>query len=445
VIQPTSLPIGEDPDDLATALAALERKRSCPTSPKPARLGRAQGRAILVVVLIGLAIGGAVDLIAATSQSHRPAAGENRASVVFSNAESGSCLSWPPNAPDKPSFVRCRDPHMFEVAKPVDKGNLGETCQRTVADYLGARYDPNSKFAVTVLQANDQGDTDVGDRNPLCGLQLPGIDGHPVPFTGRVAELDQSKVWQTGTCLGIDASNQSTDVPVDCASPHALEVVGAVNVADRFPDGPPSEPDQRAFIGEACTRAADAYLSPGTLGAAGLSLHYDTLSAESWSAGSTQVSCNIGKSAAPGWTPLVGDARTQLPATHPPHRTPLPSASEGPPPPVYQEPLIPLGPIPSEAPPSPTATSAPATTTNVPTTTVPPGLSPAPGPLPGPATPPAPGPLPGPATPPAAGPLPGPGTPPSESTGPQPGTVEAPGVPPITPPGPPPGPTPPAG
>ena len=68
-------------------------------------------------------------------------------------------------------------------------------------------------------------------------------------FQGKVAEIDQSKVWPAGTCLGIDPStNQPTDIPVDCAGPHAMEVTGALNVAEKFPNGLPPEPEQDAFI-----------------------------------------------------------------------------------------------------------------------------------------------------------------------------------------------------
>ena len=91
----------------------------------------------------------------------------------------------------------------------------------------------------------------------------------PAPTTSswrsraRSPTIDQSKVWPAGTCLGIDpTTNQPTDIPVDCAAPHAMEVTGAVNLAEKFPGGLPPEPDQDAFIKDACTRMTDAYLAP---------------------------------------------------------------------------------------------------------------------------------------------------------------------------------------
>ena len=201
----------------------------------------------------------------------RPTSG-SRASVVFSNAGTGTCLSWPPDAPDKPSFVQCRSDHMFEVAKPVGMNSFGEPCQLAVREYLGTHYDPDSRFTISVLWAGDAADTNPGGRNLLCGLQLLGPGGKPVLFKGRIADLDQSKVWPAGTCLGIDAANRSTDLPVDCATPHGLEVTGAVSLAERFPGGVPSDAEQRAFINDACTRTADGYLAPSTLAKSGLAL-----------------------------------------------------------------------------------------------------------------------------------------------------------------------------
>ena len=81
----------------------------------------------------------------------------------------------------------------------------------------------------------------------------PGADGRQLTFTGRVADQDQSKVWPPGTCIGIDtATNQPTDVPVDCATPHAMEVTGTVTSATRFSGATPAGPDQDAFIKDVC-------------------------------------------------------------------------------------------------------------------------------------------------------------------------------------------------
>lgn len=413
-------PTGSGVPDLASVLAALEDRCQGPEGEAKRRQVRTHRRGALTLVMVALLVGGVIQLFTSTPETRSAAGSGSRASIVFSNAGTGTCLSWPPDAPDKPSFVQCRSNHMFEVAKPVDMNGFGEPCQLAVREYLGTRYDPNSRFTISVLWAGDADGTNTGGRNLLCGLQLLAQDGKPVPFTGRIVDLDQSKVWPPGTCLGIDSANRSTDVPVDCSAPHGLEVTGAVGLAERFPAAVPSDTDQRAFITEACTRAADAYLAPAKLGTSGLTLGYDTISAASWAAGSRQVSCGVGRPAEQGWAPTTGSARTKSPAdlppvpSLPPPPPPPPPTSDPPPPPVYEEPLIPVGPLPSpEAPPATTA-APPAPPAETPT-------SPAPTTT---------------ATAPPLGPAPGPASPPSETnTAPPPGIVEIPGLPPITLPG----------
>ena len=121
-------------------------------------------------------------------------------------------------------------------------------------------------------------------------------------------------MWPAGTCLGIDPStNQPTDIPIDCAAPHAMEVSGAVNLAEKFPAGLPPEPEQDGFIKDACTRMTDAYLAPIQLRSTTLTLIYSTVSLPSWSAGSHQVSCSIGATLGNGgWSTLLNSAKGPL-------------------------------------------------------------------------------------------------------------------------------------
>ena len=179
-----------------------------------------------------------------------------------------------------------------------------------------------------MLWSGDTAWKQSGERRMLCGLQLPGPATSRLAFKGKVADLDQSKVWPAGTCLGIDPStNQPNDVPVDCSAPHAMEVTGAVNLAEKFPGGLPADPDQDAFIKDVCTRMTDAYLAPVQLRTTTLTLIYSTVSLPSWTAGSHQVSCSIGATLGNGgWATLINRAKGPLlinghapgaPARHP--------------------------------------------------------------------------------------------------------------------------------
>jgi hypothetical protein len=159
-----------------------------------------------------------------------------------------------------------------------------------------------------------------------------------------VADIDQSKIWPAGTCLGIDpVTNQPTDVPVDCTALHAKEVTGTVNVAERFPDALPPEPEQDEFIKEACTQLTDAYLAPVQLRDTTLTLTYSTISLPSWLAGSHEVACSIGATLGNGgWAALLNSARGPLlingqppvpPPEIPPERLNLPPIQMPSPPP----------------------------------------------------------------------------------------------------------------
>ena len=297
-------------------------------------------RALLLTALGGLLIAG---LITALPRSEGANGALNASAITlgprgndtFNHAKSGDCLNWPDRTPDAAELVDCTDEHRFEVAASVDMRTFPgseygpdaappsqariqqisqEQCSAAVRRYLGARFDPNSRFTISMLWSGDKAWRQSGERRMLCGLQLPGPNNQQLAFKGKVADVDQSKVWPAGTCLGIDpTTNQPTDIPVDCAAPHAMEVTGSVNLAEKFPGGLPPEPEQDTFIKDACTRMTDAYLAPIQLRSTTLTLIYSTVSLPSWSAGSHQVSCSIGATLGNGgWSTLLNSAKGPL-------------------------------------------------------------------------------------------------------------------------------------
>jgi predicted heme/steroid binding protein len=242
---------------------------------------------------------------------------------------------WPDITPESASIVNCADDHKFEVAESIDMRTFPgseygpnaappspariqqisqEQCEAAVHRYLGPKFDPNSKFSVSMLWSGDRAWRQSGERRMLCGLQLPGPNNQQAAFKGKVADVDQSKVWPSGTCLGIDsATNQPIDVPVDCGTPHAMEVTGTVNLAEKFPAALPAEPEQDGFVKDSCTKMTDAYLAPVKLRTTTLTLIYPTLSLPSWQAGSREVACSIGASLGNGgWATLVNSAKGRL-------------------------------------------------------------------------------------------------------------------------------------
>lgn len=296
-------------------------------------------RALLLTALGGLLIAGVITVLPQADRSGGLTANAislgPRGNDTFDHAKSGDCLNWPDRTPDAAEIVDCGAEHRFEVAESVDMGAFPgseygtdaappspariqqisqEQCSAAVKRYLGARFDPNSRYSVSMLWSGDKAWRANGERRVLCGLQLPGPNNQQLAFAGRVAEIDQSKVWPPGTCLGIDpATNQPTDIPIDCAAPHSMEVTGAVNLAEKFPDALPSEPDQDTFIKDTCTKLTDAYLAPIQLRNTTLTLIYSTVSLPSWSAGSKQVSCSIGATLGNGgWSTLLNSAKGPL-------------------------------------------------------------------------------------------------------------------------------------
>ena len=296
-------------------------------------------RALLLTALGALLIAGLITALPQNEGSNGLTASTislgPRGNDTFKHAKAGDCLNWPDRTPDAAEIVDCKDEHRFEVAESVDMRTFPgseygpdaappsiariqqisqEQCSAAVKQYLGTQFDPNSRFTVSMLWSGDRAWRQSGERRMLCGLQLPGANNQQLDFKGKVADNDQSKVWPAGTCLGIDPStNQPTDIPIDCAAPHAMEVSGVVNLAEKFPAGLPPEPEQDGFIKDECTRMTDAYLAPIQLRSTTLTLIYSTVSLPSWSAGSHQVSCSIGATLGNGgWSTLLNNAKGPL-------------------------------------------------------------------------------------------------------------------------------------
>ncbi|RFD27169.1 hypothetical protein MUBE_00600 [Mycobacterium uberis] len=306
---------------------------------------RATRRGLLLTALGGLLISGLITAIPtvrigpgrlATYINSNPVPSTGvKSNSVFNRATSGDCLMWPDGLPDAARIVDCADNHRFEIAESIDMRTFPgseygpnaappspariqqiseEQCEAAVRHYLGTKFDPNSKYTVSMLWSGDRAWRQGGERRMLCGLELPGTNNQQVAFKGKVANIDQSKIWPAGTCLSIDlTSNQPVDVPVDCAAPHAMEVTGTVNLAERFPNALPAESEQDRFIKDACARLTDSYLATIKLRTTTLTLIYPTLSLSSWAAGSREVACSIGATRGNGdWATLVNSAKGLL-------------------------------------------------------------------------------------------------------------------------------------
>jgi hypothetical protein len=237
-------------------------------------------------------------------------------------ATPGTCLMWTrPDAADT-SVVDCVKPHLFEQAGSVtlvDQTTLpddqqwrqlvNERCDPVVLDYLTGKFDPDGRYRVGALKPSPAKWAE-GDRELRCGLQSSSRSGALYPLAGRVAESDQSAVQQPGACLAIDG--RTIGDPVDCAGPHAVETVGLVDLAGKFPDAFPAVGDQDAYLQPQCGRIANEYAGNAeVITGKGLTVYWDNLTEESWKAGTRKVNCNLAALLPDrsGFAPVTGPVR----------------------------------------------------------------------------------------------------------------------------------------
>ncbi len=185
----------------------------------------------------------------------------------FNRVTSGDCLMCGHGTPSA-AIVSCADEHRFERSLGID--------MRTFPGMEYGQNAPHSADRRTVrsccapLPRHRKFDPNSSSPSAYCG-PATGRGGRPVSaacsqwlavarsnqqlaFKGKVADIDQSKVTMTGTCLGIVPHNQ----PIDVGGParHRAMEVAAVSLAEN----PTRAGKQDGFIKDAC--ADDGRLAP---------------------------------------------------------------------------------------------------------------------------------------------------------------------------------------
>ncbi|MFN2497058.1 MAG: septum formation family protein, partial [Pseudonocardiaceae bacterium] len=236
-----------------------------------------------------------------------------------------SCLTWQQQDAADARLVNCAQPHLFEVTGTVelDGFDVGvpfpddvtwqqlviSRCAERTTQALAGRFDPFGRFTVGAIKPSADS-WQRGDRTLRCGVQAAGRSGALFPTTGTVSQQDQSDVHSPGTCLGNDGKAMGD--PVDCAGPHAVEVVGVVDLSGAFPDGYPEEAAQDEKLDAECTRLAAEFAGgPAVVAEKRLTLFWETLRPESWQVGSTRVDCRLGAFLPDrsGFAPVTGSVR----------------------------------------------------------------------------------------------------------------------------------------
>jgi hypothetical protein len=246
------------------------------------------------------------------------------------NAPVGSCLDWTSADAGDARTVDCTSNHLFEVVGIVDlttsfgpaaafptdqawQGVVEQRCTPLAFEYLAGMFDPFGRLDVGALKPSQPG-WRAGDRSLHCGLQVNARSGALFHTVTSAKSTDQANVHPPGTCLGIDGVDVGD--PVDCAQPHAVEVAGNIDLAVLLPAPEyPLEPKQDEVLAGACTKLADEYAGrPGLVVEKKLTVYWDTLQLESWSAGTRKVDCKLGallpdKS---GFAPITGGVRGEI-------------------------------------------------------------------------------------------------------------------------------------
>ncbi|MGH3722329.1 MAG: septum formation family protein [Pseudonocardiaceae bacterium] len=274
--------------------------------------------ALAVLVAVGVPTGRAALLAVRPRPATTPSAQSLRAPVH-------TCLTWQkPDAVDA-RVVSCAQPHLFEVTGTPELQDFGaqaafpdparwqqlvtQRCTQLTTQALADHFDPFGRFTVGAIKPSEAGWV-RGDRTLRCGVQSAGHTGTLFLTTGGVLGQDQADVHPPGTCLGNDG--KAVGDPVDCAGPHAIEVVGVVDLAVAFPKGYPDEAAQDRVLNTECTRLAKDFSGgPAVAANKGLTLFWETLRVESWQAGSTRVDCRLGAFLPDrsGFAPVTGSVK----------------------------------------------------------------------------------------------------------------------------------------
>lgn len=286
-------------------------------SDQPVRLRSTRAAVRTRVLMVGLFLGALLALsvswvFALGPESERVKAEREAQRIVAAREQAfrsppGSCLTWTkPDASDV-SKVSCEKEHLFEVVGAADISDeygprakapdidgwrklTEERCGSIARDYLPKPLDPFGKLTLGVLRPDTE-QWARGDRKLHCGLQWVGPGGEMQQLDKPAAEINQSNVWQPGTCLAL--VGKTVGDPISCSAKHSYEIVGLVDLRDEFDEYPPPD-KQMTWLDTTCSKIAKDYTGGKDLAKDGLILSWDVREKESWDAGSTLVNCKVG-------------------------------------------------------------------------------------------------------------------------------------------------------
>ena len=310
-------------------------KKDNHTNPNPQ--GSQKRKTALIVVLILALCGG----VAAAAYAYMSPDGssklspnneqQDQATAAFTNADTGSCVTWVPGQDGTNTdfnSVDCAQNHRFEVSVREDlsqypTSEFGENaempnmerqeqltsqlCVGPTISYLNGKLDPEGRYTISPILPPASAWED-GDRTMLCGVMVQDAEGRSVETTGNAAEQDQSAALPADACVRAE-EDRTMEVP--CDQDHSWQVTSVVNLGEKFPDVWPNIDQQNEFLNGACTEAARNYLGgDDALYKSTLTPFWTTLKQQSWDAGSRNVNCAlVFGNPGGGFANLNGDVR----------------------------------------------------------------------------------------------------------------------------------------
>ncbi len=226
----------------------------------------------------------------------------------------GDCVTWNRSDPTSvltPQEVDCAASHLGEVTATIDLSSAAaataaypeadawdafvqSACRQEAITHLG-RHDPAGRFAVQAFRPGPDGWA-AGDRFVVCLVTARDSRVDPitleaaVPFTGRAAEIEQTLLFDPGTCLVVDAEGR-LDAAVPCGQAHQLEVSGTVDVTAEATTMPADRVAWRDLVADDCRKVTAAYLGRDPRPTEGV--FWSMLTTESWDAGRRELECVV--------------------------------------------------------------------------------------------------------------------------------------------------------
>jgi hypothetical protein len=218
----------------------------------------------------------------------------------------GDCVTWDQErqADRTTVAVPCDQPHLMEITGWVDLSGLDKypseaewksikrarECPEQAERYLGYPLDPFGRFQANgIIPVSDTWSR--GDKGVWCSLLLTPLAADNDPsrhdlFTRSAKGSDQTKLWGVGSCLAIDGD--AIDGIVDCSAPHALEVVGSVDVRTRWAEVSTGSDGWNRVLPD-CSATARRYFNGRV--PAGVGIDVLPFQPQSWAAGRHRAEC----------------------------------------------------------------------------------------------------------------------------------------------------------